>query len=59
LSQLRAEYAKERLEADVPAFLGHVIATGVGSKNNLIGTRADDLMEGLDRRVEFKVLPAC
>jgi len=59
LSQLRAEYVKDRLESDMPALRGHVIATGVGSKSNLIGTGADDLSDALDRRVEFKVLPSC
>ena len=38
LSQLRAEYVKGRLETDAPALQGHVIATGVGAKNNLVGT---------------------
>jgi outer membrane protein OmpA-like peptidoglycan-associated protein len=59
LSQLRADYVKGRLETEVPALSGHVIATGVGAKNNLIGTGADDVSDALDRRVEFKVLAAC
>lgn len=59
LSQLRAEYVKDRLEREVPALRGHVIATGVGAKSNMIGTGADDLTDALDRRVEFKVLPSC
>jgi outer membrane protein OmpA-like peptidoglycan-associated protein len=59
LSQLRAEYVKGRLETDAPALQGHLIATGVGSKNNLIGTGADDLSDALDRRVEFKVIQSC
>jgi outer membrane protein OmpA-like peptidoglycan-associated protein len=59
LSQLRAEYVKGRLETDAPSLQGHLIATGVGSKNNLIGTGADDLSDALDRRVEFKVIPSC
>lgn len=59
LSQLRADYVKERLESDQPTLRGHVIATGVGAKNNLIGTGTDDLSDALDRRVEFKVLPSC
>jgi outer membrane protein OmpA-like peptidoglycan-associated protein len=59
LSQLRAEYVKGRLEADAPPLQGHVIATGVGAKNNLVGTGADDLSDALDRRVEFKVIPSC
>lgn len=59
LSLLRAEYVKGRLEADAPALNGHVIATGVGAKNNLVGTGTDDLSDALDRRVEFKVIPTC
>jgi outer membrane protein OmpA-like peptidoglycan-associated protein len=59
LSQLRADYVKGRLETELPAMRGHVIATGVGAKNTMIGTGADDLSDALDRRVEFKVLPAC
>ena len=59
LSQLRADYVKDRLETDEPSLNGHVIATGVGAKNNMIGTGADDASDALDRRVEFKVLPAC
>ncbi len=59
LSQLRAEYVKGRLETDAPGLQGHLIATGVGSKNSLIGTGADDLSDALDRRVEFKVIPSC
>jgi outer membrane protein OmpA-like peptidoglycan-associated protein len=59
LSQLRADYVKQRLETDQPALRGHIIATGVGAKNNLIGTGTDDVTDALDRRVEFKVLPSC
>jgi len=59
LSLLRAEYVKGRLETDSPSLGGHVIATGVGAKNNLVGTGADDLSDALDRRVEFKVIPTC
>src|SRR5271165_5026445 len=40
LSLLRAEYVKGRLEADEPALNGHVVANGVGSRANLIGTGA-------------------
>ena len=59
LSVLRAEYVKGRLETDAAGLHGHIIATGVGAKNNLIGTGADDLSDALDRRVEFKVIPTC
>ena len=59
LSLLRAEYVKGRLQTDVAALNGHVIATGAGAQANLIGTGADDGSDALDRRVEFKVIPAC
>jgi len=59
LSVLRAEYVKGQLETDAPGLRGHVIATGVGAKNNLVGTGADDLSDALDRRVDFKVMPTC
>ena len=59
LSLLRAEHVKGRLEANAPTLSGRVIAHGVGSQANLIGTGTDDLTDALDRRVEFKVLPAC
>ena len=59
LSQLRAVYVKQCLEEDAPSLQGHLIATGVGSKNNLVGTGADDLTDALDRRVEFKGIPSC
>jgi outer membrane protein OmpA-like peptidoglycan-associated protein len=59
LSLVRAEYVKGRLETDAPSLKGHLIATGVGSKNNLVGTGADDLSDALDRRVDFIVIPAC
>jgi outer membrane protein OmpA-like peptidoglycan-associated protein len=59
LSLLRAEYVKTRLQDDDPALNGHLIATGAGSQANLIGTGADNETDALDRRVEFKVIPAC
>jgi len=59
LSVLRAEYVQGRLEADAPGLHGHVIATGAGAKNNLVGTGSDDLSDALDRRVDFKVIPTC
>lgn len=59
LSLLRAEYVKQRLEAEAPGLKGHLIATGVGSRNMLVGTGTDDLSDALDRRVDFLVIPAC
>jgi outer membrane protein OmpA-like peptidoglycan-associated protein len=59
LSVLRAEYIKQRLEQDSAALKGRLIAAGVGAQESLVGTGADDATDVLDRRVEFKVMPAC
>ncbi len=56
LSALRAQTIKQLLEADEPRLGERLIATGVGPKENLIGTGKDDSSDALDRRVEFKVL---
>jgi outer membrane protein OmpA-like peptidoglycan-associated protein len=58
LSLQRAEYIRSRLEADVPALKGKLTTSGVGPRENIIGTGADDRTDALDRRVEFKPM-AC
>ena len=59
LSALRAEYVMGRLEQSNSGLHGHVLATGAGAGQNLVGTGADDISDMLDRRVEFEVIPAC
>jgi outer membrane protein OmpA-like peptidoglycan-associated protein len=59
LSQLRAEYVQSRLETDEPALNKRTVATGVGSRENLIGTGRDDNTDLLDRRVELKPIEPC
>jgi hypothetical protein len=56
LSVLRAEVIKKYLESHEPRLAERVVATGVGARENLIGTSKDDASDALDRRVEFKVL---
>jgi outer membrane protein OmpA-like peptidoglycan-associated protein len=56
LSVLRAESIRAALERDNPKLAGKIIAHGMGSRENLIGTGKDDASDALDRRVEFKVL---
>jgi outer membrane protein OmpA-like peptidoglycan-associated protein len=58
LSLLRAEYVKQRLEAESPSLTKRSIAAGAGSKNTLVGNGRDDASDALDRRVEFKIV-AC
>ncbi|MFL5280726.1 MAG: OmpA family protein [Rhodopila sp.] len=56
LSLLRAEYVRDRLSAIEPPLARRTIANGVGSRENLVGTGADNDSDALDRRVEFKVI---
>jgi outer membrane protein OmpA-like peptidoglycan-associated protein len=55
LSQRRALYIKQRLEAESPELTTRTRASGMGFRENLIGTGTDDMRDALDRRVEFKV----
>jgi outer membrane protein OmpA-like peptidoglycan-associated protein len=59
LSLLRAEYIQSRLEGDEPPLKKRTVATGVGSRENLIGTGRDDASDMLDRRVELKPIEPC
>jgi outer membrane protein OmpA-like peptidoglycan-associated protein len=59
LSVLRAEYVKGRLTDQSKDLGARLIATGVGSRENLIGTAKDNASDALDRRVEFKILNNC
>ena len=55
LSQQRAAYIKQRLEAEGPELSARMRATGMGFRENIVGTGTDDARDALDRRVEFKV----
>jgi outer membrane protein OmpA-like peptidoglycan-associated protein len=59
LSLLRAEYIQTRLEEDQPLLKKRTVASGVGSRENLIGTGRDDASDELDRRVELKPIDPC
>ena len=55
LSQRRALYIKQRLEAEAAELAARTRASGMGYRENLIGTGTDDIRDAIDRRVEFKV----
>ena len=59
LSLLRAEYIQSRLESDQAVLEKRILAAGVGSRENLIGTGRDDASDMLDRRVELKPIDTC
>jgi hypothetical protein len=55
LSILRAEFVKDLLQENEPQLANRLTASGVGSKENIVGTAKDDASDAIDRRVEFKV----
>jgi outer membrane protein OmpA-like peptidoglycan-associated protein len=55
LSQARAAVIKQKLDAEVSDLATRTRASGVGWRENLIGTGSDDVSDALDRRVEFKI----
>jgi outer membrane protein OmpA-like peptidoglycan-associated protein len=54
LSLARAERVRSRLVAQRPGLRDQLEAEGVGSRENVVGTGADDDSDVLDRRVEFE-----
>ena len=54
LSLARAERVRGRLVAQRPSLRDRLEAEGVGAREPVIGTGADDASDALDRRVEFE-----
>jgi hypothetical protein len=57
LSLARAQYVRGRIVAERPAMQERTRAEGLGARQPIIGTGADDASDALDRRVEFRPLP--
>jgi outer membrane protein OmpA-like peptidoglycan-associated protein len=55
LSVLRAQFIKDLLQSSSPRLADKLKATGVGFRENLIGTGRDDASDAIDRRVDFNV----
>jgi outer membrane protein OmpA-like peptidoglycan-associated protein len=55
LSLQRAESVKRLLEA-AARLPGQLTATGMGYRENIVGSGTDDAADAVDRRVEFKVV---
>jgi hypothetical protein len=55
LSLQRATYIKQRLDREAPELGPRTKASGMGFRENLVGTGTDDARDALDRRVEFKI----
>ena len=56
LSLARATVVRDRLDHAVPGLSRKSQVSGVGYRENLVGSGADDASDALDRRVEFKVV---
>lgn len=57
LSLARATAVRAQLDRLAPNLTHKMKVEGLGYKENLVGTGADDATDAIDRRVEFKVLP--
>ena len=57
LSLQRAAYIRQRLAAEAPAFAARTQASGMGFRENIVGSGTDNAVDALDRRVEFKIVP--
>lgn len=57
LSEQRATVILQKLGAEAKELAPRTKASGVGFRENIIGTGADDASDALDRRVEFKLRP--
>ena len=56
LSRRRAEAVQKLLAGDNRSLAARLTATGVGSKEALVGIGSDDQRDAIDRRVEFRVV---
>ncbi|MFO1216761.1 MAG: OmpA family protein [Burkholderiaceae bacterium] len=56
LSQARATVIKQKLEAEMGQLASRTRASGMGWRENIVGTGTDDVSDALDRRVEFKIV---
>ena len=57
LSLRRAAVIRQRLVAEVGTLAPRTRASGMGFRQNIVGSGTDDAFDALDRRVEFKIVP--
>jgi len=56
LSTRRASFIKSKLSAESADLAGRTRAVGMGSRNNLVGSGTDDVVDAPDRRVDFAIV---
>ena len=57
LSQQRAAFIRQRLAAESAELTARTKAVGMGFRQNIVGSGTDDVVDALDRRVEFRIVP--
>ncbi len=57
LSLQRAAFIQQRLTGEAPPLSSRIKASGMGWRENLVGSGTDNAVDALDRRVEFRVEP--
>ncbi len=57
LSMQRASYIRQRLTAEAAPLGTRAKPSGMGFRENIVGSGTDNAVDALDRRVEFKIVP--
>ena len=57
LSMQRASYIRQRLTAEAAPLGTRAKPSGMGFRENIVGSGSDNAVDALDRRVEFKIMP--
>jgi tetratricopeptide (TPR) repeat protein len=57
LSLQRANFIRERLTAETQSLAAKTKTSGMGFRQNIVGSGTDNAVDALDRRVEFRIVP--
>lgn len=57
LSLQRANFIRQRLVTEAPVLGSRTKTSGMGFRQNIVGSGTDNAVDALDRRVEFKIIP--
>ncbi|MDQ6638448.1 MAG: OmpA family protein [Pseudomonadota bacterium] len=57
LSLQRANFIRQRLAGEATALAAKTKTSGMGFRQNIVGSGTDNAVDALDRRVEFRIIP--
>jgi len=57
LSLQRANFIRERLAVEAQSLAAKTKTSGMGFRQNIVGSGTDNAVDALDRRVEFRIIP--